>query len=803
MAIFKCKENWYISITQETLRKINALKRTRLGLAKVYNHIKFVKRALREDVIPVGFRRNFYIGVINKNVTQRKIGRILMKDTLDGLYGKLKRLKREEEISRTEIVLKLRPDEWELLEEKLKEGENKIFLDTRIRQMGKMSNLIQERDNKINECHSWKKKEDVEIDSRGRIMNLSKQELTREEENLLKKGLEFSTTTQIMNKLELSVNVEQVMKRLSLKDENLPKEVMKIMGSKVRENNNLPQVEREAMENLCKRKDIVITTSDKGKITIISDRSDYEDKLYNIILGGDYEILDKDPTNMIEKKLRKIAARIRKKTGNVKLYYKLIGEDTRWPGIFGNYKVHKQGNPMRVIISSYGTVLEKSGKVIKKILNRYVENWKNSNITLGITQMKEELEQKNLLFSEKSKLASIDVVSMFNNITVDKAFEIISGLVEKDSEFKQNCELDKEDFLELTYLALSNSYFKFENTFYKQVNGIPMGSGISPVVADLVMLDLEEKMSGLTGFKYLEWYRRFRDDGFIIWKGSRGEMEEFVEDLNDLDESGKIKFTMEFEKDGKLPFLDAQVTLQEGRVKFRIFEKPYSARMLLNFNSYQDVSIKRAVIAGEALRYLRISDEIEEDMTELKRKFDENGYPRNEVSKVIDATKRKWEKKVPKIGGEDKIYLSIDYPGKKKAKQLKKLGRKYGFKPSFKRHKTIGNKLNKTLKQNTNRDKGLIYSVKCKCGDEYIGETGKDIMTRMKGHKYSIRNVDMNNGLAVHATECNAGFEWDKVITLGWEGKWSRRKIKESLWIQRNKPKMNINKGWELRGIWN
>lgn len=272
---------------------------------------------------------------------------------------------------------------------------------------------------------------------------------------------------------------------------------------------------------------------------------------------------------------------------------------------------------------------------------------------------------------------------------------------------------------------------------------------------------------------------------------------------NCLDESGKIKFTMEFEVESRLPYLDAVLTLVKGEVKFGVYEKPYSARMLLNYSSYQDEGIKRGIIAGETLRYLRISDEFEHDFKDLKRKFIENDYPMKEVNKVVAATKKKWESRKQAKEEKDKVYLSVDYPGKKKAREIKKLGRKYGFKPAFKRNLTLGNKLSRNWKHKTNRNKGLIYSIRCRCGDEYVGETGKDLETRIKGHKYSIRTLDANNGLAVHYMSCNAGFDWEGVETLGWEGKWGSRKIKESLWIQRRKPKMNLNEGWKIRGRWN
>jgi len=38
---------------------------------------------------------------------------------------------------------------------------------------------------------------------------------------------------------------------------------------------------------------------------------------------------------------------------------------------------------------------------------------------------------------------------------------------------------------------LDSTYFVFDNQFYKQTFGTPMGSSLSPIVANLIMMDLE------------------------------------------------------------------------------------------------------------------------------------------------------------------------------------------------------------------------------------------------------------------------------------------------------------------------
>lgn len=322
------------------------------------------------------------------------------------------------------------------------------------------------------------------------------------------------------------------------------------------------------------------------------------------------------------------------------------------------------------------------------------------------------------------------------------------------------------------------------------------------------MLDLEVKMRELGGMKLVKLYRRFRDDSIIVWSGSKGELNEFIEDLNELDEEGKLKFTIEFEKEGKLSFLDANIEIKDSKLFFSMYEKPYSSGVILNFESFQDISIKKSIIAGETNRVYKISDERDQDLGKLKSKLMNNGNASHIIKEVMEGTVRKLRKKKEKNGnmtkeGKKVNYLSINYPGSRRAKALKKLSTKFGFKLAFKRKKTLGNILSKKFKQNTSRKKGLVYSITCECGDEYIGETGKTLEDRLKQHKYAISTWDQNNGPAVHAESCPRGMKWKEAQTLTWEPNWFKRKLIESLWIQRNGPNVNLKEGLTLRGQWN
>ena len=53
--------------------------------------------------------------------------------------------------------------------------------------------------------------------------------------------------------------------------------------------------------------------------------------------------------------------------------------------------------------------------------------------------------------------------------------------------------LSVQNIIELLGFCLHNSYFSFQNKFYKQVEGASMGSPICPIVANLYMEHFERK----------------------------------------------------------------------------------------------------------------------------------------------------------------------------------------------------------------------------------------------------------------------------------------------------------------------
>ena len=96
------------------------------------------------------------------------------------------------------------------------------------------------------------------------------------------------------------------------------------------------------------------------------------------------------------------------------------------------------------------------------------------------------------------------------------------------------------------------------------------------------------------------------------------------------------------------------------------------------------------------------------------------------------------------------------------------------------------------------------------CRKSYIGETGQQISRRIYQHQYDIRKKKATNGIFKHLEEnLDRIISWENIAFLDQESNWSRRKIKESIYINAVDPAqkptqiMNLEKGKEVNPCWN
>lgn len=71
------------------------------------------------------------------------------------------------------------------------------------------------------------------------------------------------------------------------------------------------------------------------------------------------------------------------------------------------------------------------------------------------------------------------------------------------------------------------------------------------------------------------------DDTFIIWLHGKRKLGRFLTHLNT--QRASIEFTVEFENEERIPFLDVEVRREEGRLRTRVFRKRNHMDLYLHF----------------------------------------------------------------------------------------------------------------------------------------------------------------------------------------------------------------------------
>ena len=68
----------------------------------------------------------------------------------------------------------------------------------------------------------------------------------------------------------------------------------------------------------------------------------------------------------------------------------------------------------------------------------------------------------------------------------------------------------------LLAMATSDTHCSFNSKYYQQQNGVTIGSPLASVLADIFMIDFENKVMKKPKEARALWYKRYVDDTFVI-----------------------------------------------------------------------------------------------------------------------------------------------------------------------------------------------------------------------------------------------------------------------------------------------
>ena len=113
-------------------------------------------------------------------------------------------------------------------------------------------------------------------------------------------------------------------------------------------------------------------------------------------------------------------------------------------------------------------------------------------------------------------LVSYDVSSLFTNVPLDETITILADRAFRNNWFNSEYDLNisKQDLIDLLGVATKGQLFQFNRSLYEQVDGVAMGSPLGPLLANVFMSSIEEKLD--VDGKLPPYYRRYVDDTFTV-----------------------------------------------------------------------------------------------------------------------------------------------------------------------------------------------------------------------------------------------------------------------------------------------
>ena len=231
---------------------------------------------------------------------------------------------------------------------------------------------------------------------------------------------------------------------------------------------------------------ITIRKADKANVYVILDSQEYVEKLDSLLSDqSKFEQLISDPTNNLKVEANKIINEVNGNPDNFKLK-KITGEYS--PGyIYGNVKIHKEGNPIRPIISQISTPTYELSKTLDNIIKPYIPSkymLKSREELLGILHSN----------TPQGQIASLDVTSLFTNVPVEDTIEIILDKVYNSPDMNPPS-IPKEQMEKLLKLCTTKCPFYGPcSKIYIQKDGVSMGSCLGPTFANFYMANLENKV---------------------------------------------------------------------------------------------------------------------------------------------------------------------------------------------------------------------------------------------------------------------------------------------------------------------
>lgn len=560
---------------------------------------------------------------------------------------------------------------------------------------------------------------------------------------------------------------------------------------------NLSKDERLAVKSLNKNSTIRITPADKGNAVVVLNVEDYNRKALALINDPSHFVkLSSNPTQTRTKKLVRFLIdnfRNGKNEMTTNLYNFIHPSDPVTPQLYILIKVHKpeKDYPGRPIVAARGAFNYNLGKylvwVFEKYLQCHMSHIKNSSCFAEIVQRKS---------SKGVCQLSFDVTSLYTMVPVDEAINVALDHFCADNSPKVS--FASQIVKTLLEHCTKECNFRFLGQDYDQIDGLSMGNPLAPPLANLFMITIENKALN-AGICHPTFWVRYVDDIYChLPKNESDEAEMIVGKLNSIHPT--IQFTFEKEHEGKLNFLNVQCSAnKEGSFSTTVYRKPTNTNLYVRWESAHSDAQKEGVfktLLHQAKSICSDKEALNKEINFLMDIFLANGYPKEVLLGILKSFEKNVQNKKDKStvdpAGPPLILKLPFYPklSDQVARAWKKCSKflinaiptRVVFQPVTKLRNTLCR-----LKEKE-PDGRCVYMATCTtCGARYVGQTGRDLDTRISEHKLMKSNVGR------HCIQCKHDYAAVKWEVMKRENNASKREIYETFIIREVFANMDVD----------
>ena len=371
--------------------------------------------------------------------------------------------------------------------------------------------------------------------------------------------------------------------------------------------------------------------------SIINDESRFEELSYDLSKATTVEHCSQAPWILRQNSIYRYINTNIKRMVDEKTYKKLLPTGSQPGRLYGMAKNHKQGCPLRPVLSAINTAEYALAKwfetQIKPLLN---DRWSVSSSTCFVKEL------NSIKPCKDDVCVSFDIKSLYTNVPLQEVIDDVTKAIYHDdsnSIIKTKGKFSQRIFSNMLK-SCSESIFLFNSKVYKQIDGLAMGSPLAPLLANWFVAKIENNILEDPSIKQPKFYRRYVDDIFAVFS-CEDDRDAFFQHLNNAHQN--LSFTMEKinTSTNSLPFLDVEISITESEeFSTKVYRKPTNTNVMMNFHATAPTKWKVSLLNWFLKRAMNLSSSKElfdEELITIKRVFGDNGYPKDFVTEHVNS----------------------------------------------------------------------------------------------------------------------------------------------------------------------